>query len=75
MTLPEADRDLAYGVHRHEHDGIVTIEFFYGGGFPVKHSVYLHRSAGAVERNEPLEMRCRWAHVKRLNERWYYVGD
>jgi hypothetical protein len=75
---PEIDR-LAYMIHAHDEapDGLM-VEFFWGGGFPVKHSAYIYRASGLpppTSTNWELKPYCEWAGARRLNENWFSASD
>jgi hypothetical protein len=65
-----------YNVHPADSEP-VTIEFFWGGGFPVRHRAYLYRSSGSplTPSNTSGTQSCRWSGVRRLNEHWFSLHD
>lgn len=52
--------------------GTITVEFLIGGGFPVKHTGYLYRSAGTLKAWRHAR---RWPHSRQLQGKWYAVSD
>jgi hypothetical protein len=53
-------------------NGILTVEFIIGGGFPVKHSGYLFRSEGKLQ---DWEHAARWPRRLKIDEHWYRISD
>ncbi len=48
---PPALEDITYGVQAsRDEDARLCVIFFWGGGFPVRHSVYLHAAPGSCAR-------------------------
>jgi len=74
LVLSGKDADLAYVVWADRATNrILTVEFFVGGGFLVKHWGYLYRSSGE---NPPPEwwVKNDWMG-RRLNDKWFYIFD
>ena len=53
--------------------GILTVTFFVGGSFPVKHWGYLYRSSGEDPPND-WWIKNAWMG-RRLNDKWFYIFD
>lgn len=79
QEMPSEFQSLAYGVHVHDDaPGGLTVEFFWGGGFPVKHSVYIYRASGLpppTKTNWDLKRYCQWHRSRRLNDNWFAASD
>ena len=77
-TPPEID-GLAYMIHVHDDaPGGLMVEFFWGGGFPVKHLVYIYRASGLpppTSTNWELKSYCEWSRPRRLNDNWFAAHD
>ncbi len=74
VALQESDRDLGYLVlAQRESNGFVTVEFFDGGGFPVKHSGYLYKSSGVVDPDSTSALR--WPRRSPICPKWFRVSD
>lgn len=73
--VPEAYKHLAYCILAEKDEkGVLVVTFFWGGGFPSKHSAFVYRSDGHL----PLkgtEFRREWPFAERINENWLRVGD
>jgi hypothetical protein len=71
---PEID-GLAYMIEVHDDaPGGLMVEFFWGGGFPVKHTVYIYRASGLPPPTSPnweIKPYCQWDGARRLNENWF----
>jgi len=65
-------RSAAYAVHawKDEH-GVLTVVFFVGGGFPVKHLAYLYRADGRISP----EIERDWLRIREKEPKWYVVSD
>jgi hypothetical protein len=62
---------LAYTVHARRDDmGILTVEFFWGRGFPLKHTAFIYRSNGAWAQDPRLDWR-----ATRLADNWFRASD
>jgi len=74
IALPESDRDLAYGVlAQKDTNGLVTVEFMTGCGFPVIHSGYLYVSSGAVQPGSVFDSR--WPVKTPIKQKWFRISD
>lgn len=74
IELPSLYSDLAYGVHyRHDDACGLTIDFFWGAGFPVKHTV--RRYAVDPEWINIKECQTGWSRGRMISERWYELSD
>ena len=74
VVLSGKEAELAYAVWADKAtNGILTVTFFVGGGFPVKHWGYLYRSSGE---NPPQAwwIESDWMG-RRLNDKWFYIFD
>jgi hypothetical protein len=74
VVLSANDVGLAYLVWADKTtNGVLTVTFFVGGGFPNEHWGYLYRSSGE---NPPQEW---WIENdwmgRRLNDKWFYIFD
>jgi hypothetical protein len=49
------------------------VEFFFGAGFPVKHTAYLHCPAGTIERGSATAKR--WPRRRLVATNWFIVHD
>jgi len=71
---PEID-GLAYMIEVHDDaPGGLMVEFFWGGGFPVKHSVYMYQASGLPPPTSPnweFKPYCQWDGARRLDENWF----
>lgn len=73
IDLPERYSHLAYAtLADKDANGILTVEFLTGGGFPVKHWGYLYRSHGSLSEWEYAD---RWPHQQKIEDHWYWVAD
>lgn len=74
IELPTQYSDLAkLTLGKTNAEGGATIEFFIGGGFPIKHSGYLYNSSGKME-SDPESLR-RWPHHSRISDNWFRIAD
>ncbi len=74
IELPSDYKALAYATFgERDNKGVLTIEFFTGAGFPVKHSGYIYRSDGQLSSDSDIHKR--WRYIKRKNQNWYYFSD
>ncbi len=55
-----------------DENGVLTVEFLIGGGFPEKHSGWLYR-----EDDNPMAWKniSRWPRIEKIDPRWYRIGD
>ena len=74
IHLPPQYGDLAYGVH-YDRDGVcgTTIDFFWGGGFPVKHVVRRYATNPTWVRVEKCYKG--WERIRPISENWYEIAD
>lgn len=79
QEMPSEFKSLAYGIHVHDDvPGGLTVEFFWGGGFPASHSVYVYRASGIpppINTNWDLKRYCQWHRFRRLDDNWFAVHD
>ena len=77
--MPTEMEGLAYGIHVHEDaPGGLMVVFFWGGGFPVKHSVYIYRASGLpppTSAKWEMEPYYHWPQARRLNANWFAASD
>ncbi len=74
VALSAKDADLAYAVWADKTtNGILTVTFFVGGSFPVKHWGYLYCSSGEDPSPE-WWIKNEWMG-RRLNDKWFYIFD
>jgi hypothetical protein len=77
--MPNQIEGLAYGIHVHEDaPGGLMVVFFWGGGFPVKHSVYIYRASGLpppTSTKWEMEPYYHWSRARRLNDHWFASHD
>lgn len=52
--------------------GVLTIEFFSGRGFPLKHIGFLYRSDDAPDKWKDIR---RWPRHKKVDAGWYLISD
>lgn len=73
FELPREYASLAYTAYAEkDSNGLLSVVFYYGVGFPVKHAAYLYRSRGTFEEWD----RARdWARWTRIDEHWYRISD
>jgi hypothetical protein len=72
INLPTKYESLAYGAHAYrDAKGALTVIFFAGGGFPVKHHCFLYRSDGIITP----EIRRDWPSGTRKEKQWFEVSD
>jgi hypothetical protein len=74
LDPPAEYADLAYIIHvrKNEECGLL-IDFFWGGGFPVKHTVRRFASIPSfIERKECTKD---WNRGRKLAEHWYELSD
>lgn len=71
--IPEKYRHLAYWIIGKKEKGIV-FAFFWGSGFPCKHSAFVYRSDGRLP-ERGTDFRRDWPFCERINEHWFRVSD
>ena len=70
-VIAEDMQGLAYAVHAwRDETGILTVEFFWGRGFPVKHTAFVYRSSGAWSDDPRL-----WWRGTHLIDNWFQGRD
>jgi len=73
--VPEIYRHLAYWIHAKKDDeNVLVVTFFWGGGFPLKHTAFAYRSDGQLP-PKGTDFRREWPFTERINENWFRVGD
>ena len=74
LDLPAEYADLAYIIHvRRDKECGLLIDFFWGGGFPVKHTV--RRFASMPSFVEQKQCTKDWARGRKRAENWYELSD
>jgi energy-coupling factor transporter transmembrane protein EcfT len=74
IKLPEKYEHLAYSTFVFKHtNGEFYIEFFTGGGFPVRHFGYFYCSDDT--KFYPKNIKERWPHLKKIKKNWFYMSD
>ena len=72
IDLPVQYKDLAYVTQAgKDSQGIVTVLFFVGGGFPAKHTCYLYRSDDKISS----DLRAEWHSSRHREKNWFQVSD
>ncbi len=72
--ISQAEGSLAYTVlAQRGTNGVLTVEFLTGGGFPVKHSGYLYCSSDVIERGSLADSR--WPRRRAVKPLWYRISD
>lgn len=74
LQVPAQYRDLAYAVHISQDDACgVMVDFFWGGGFPVKHTVRRYIAAPTSMERKP----CRegWRRGRQRADGWFELAD
>lgn len=70
IEIPDEISDYIYGIHTQGfYSGKFEALFFYGGGFPVKHSAWYYSSD-----NTPPKLEY-WSFCQRIESCWYRVND
>ena len=70
VKLPRGFRHLGKTAFAHiDTDGVLTVEFIIGSGFPNQHAAYLYRSKGSIKE---WEFGHRWPRPKKIDENWYF---
>jgi hypothetical protein len=67
--IPAEIRPIANSILVFTTENTITVEFFIGRGFPVKHSGYLYRRNDFI--NAESFFRQRWPKLKKLKAHWY----
>jgi len=71
--IPQAERFPTYRVLAQQTNGVLSVEFLTGSGFPVKHSGYLYCSSGTIERGSLMDSR--WPKRVEVKPFWFRVSD
>lgn len=72
--IEQAEGGSAYSVlAQRSTNGVLTVEFLTGGGFPVKHSGYLYCSSGFIEPGSAADSR--WRKKREVRPLWYRISD
>jgi hypothetical protein len=71
--VPQAESSLAYAVLAQRANGVLSVEFLTGGGFPVKQSGYLYCSSGVIERGSLIDSR--WPKRRKVRPLWFRISD
>lgn len=73
--VPEPFRRLAYWIHAEKTEqNVLVVTFFWGGGFPAKHTAFAYISDGKIP-GSPSRFQKEWPRISRINENWFKVGD
>ncbi len=73
IDIPLEYAHLAYATLAvKDKQGVLTVEFLSGSGFPVKHSGWLYR-----EDDNPMAWKdiSRWPRIEKIEPKWYRIGD
>ena len=74
VALSESDRDLAYSVlAQKDTNGLLTVEFLTGSGFPLVHSGYLYSLSGTVQPGSFFHSR--WPLRTQVRPKWFRIAD
>ncbi len=72
--ISQAEGGSAYAVlAQRSTNGVLTVEFLTGGGFPVKHSGYLYCSSGSIEPGSVADRR--WPRRREVRPLWFRISD
>lgn len=72
VGLSEQQKSFAYSIQAYrDKTNALTVTFYVGGSFPVKHHAYLYRSDDTLTP----EMTQDWVHGTKRAPRWYEVSD
>lgn len=72
VGLSEQQKSFAYSIQAYrDKTNALTVTFYVGGGFPVKHQAYLYRSDDTLTP----EVTRDWVHGTKRAPRWYEVSD
>lgn len=72
--ISQAEGSLGYRVFaQRSTNGVLTVEFLTGGGFPVKHSGYLYCSSGVIEKGSLADSR--WPKRQAVRPLWFRISD
>lgn len=70
-SVPIGYENLAYRIDSSREGQVLTVTFWIGSGFPVKHNAYIYRSDGKLTP----EMRRDWPSSRQREEQWFQVSD
>lgn len=74
IRLPSRYSDLAYAVHYgYDKTCGLRVDFFWGGGFPVKHTVRRYSNNAVWTRTK--ECYAGWAYGRSIADNWYEISD
>ncbi|MHC4624072.1 MAG: hypothetical protein ACYS4W_09250 [Planctomycetota bacterium] len=74
-SVPEEYRHLAYWIHAEINEqNVLVVTFFWGGGFPAKHTAFAYISDGRIPEKDP-DFKRECPYVSRINENWFKVAD
>ncbi|MBC7529865.1 MAG: hypothetical protein H7308_20230 [Chthonomonadaceae bacterium] len=72
IDLPAQYKDLAYVTQAgKDSQGVMTVLFIVGSGFPTKHTCYLYRSDDKISP----ELRAEWHSSRHRENNWFQVSD
>lgn len=72
--IPQLESGSTYAVlAQRSTNGVLTVEFLTGRGFPVKHSGYLYCSSGSIEPGSLVDSR--WPKKREMKPLWYRISD
>ena len=71
-VTPDVPWRLGHHVTHRPVDGDVVATFWWGGGFPVKHTVFVYHP-GDIETD--VEFRRAWRRIRPLAQNWYVAKD
>ena len=71
--VPQAEGALAYAVLAQRTNGVLSVEFLTGSGFPLKHSGYLYSSSGLIEKGSLIDSR--WPKRREVKPLWFRISD
>ena len=71
--ISQVEGGPAYAVLAQRTNGVLTVEFLTGGGFPVKHSGYLYSSSGSIEPGSIADRR--WPRRREVKPLWFQISD
>lgn len=74
LRIAQAEETSIYHINAiQSDDGVLTVEFLTGLGFPVKHSGYLYCSSGVIEPNSLFDSR--WPKKREMKSNWFRISD
>jgi hypothetical protein len=69
ISVPDNLRGWIYAIHSRRKDPDLEVSFFYGSGFPVKHSAWVYYEGKAGPDKEF------WPHQRKMMGFWYQCSD